>query len=73
MATSAANAMSDLVVVGYASVRRRDLAGSVPSVDSRQIKDVPLASAAEAIQGRLAGVQVTSSEGAPGADVVISV
>ncbi|HEU4902446.1 MAG TPA: TonB-dependent receptor plug domain-containing protein, partial [Flavisolibacter sp.] len=73
MATSAGTALSDIVVVGYQSVRRRDLTGSVASVNSRQIKDVPLASAAEAIQGRLAGVQVTSSEGAPGADIVIRV
>ena len=73
LATSAGSALSDVVVVGYQSVRRRDLTGSVSSVSSRQIKDVPLASAAEAIQGRLAGVQVTSSEGAPGAEILIRV
>jgi TonB-linked SusC/RagA family outer membrane protein len=73
LATSAGAALSDVVVVGYASVRRRDLTGSVSSVSQRQIKDVPLASAAEALQGRLAGVQVTSAEGAPGAEVVIRV
>lgn len=68
-----ASGAMDVVVVGYQAVRRRDLTGSVSSVSQRQIKDVPLASAAEAIQGRLAGVQVTSSEGAPGAEVVIRV
>src|SRR5215217_2633510 len=73
LATSTGAALSDIVVVGYQSVRRRDLTGSVSSVSSRQIKDVPLASAAEAIQGRLAGVQVTSSEGAPGAEIVVRV
>lgn len=73
LATAAGSSLSDIVVVGYQAVRRRDLTGSVSSVSQRQIKDVPLASAAEAIQGRLAGVQVTSSEGAPGADVVIRV
>lgn len=65
--------MEDVVVVGYQTVRRKDLTGSVSSVSARDIKDVPLSSAAEAIQGRLAGVQLTSTEGAPGADLIIRV
>ena len=65
--------LEDVVVVGYTTARRRDLAGSVSSINAKQIKDVPLSSAAEAIQGRLAGVQVTASEGAPGADIIIRV
>jgi len=65
--------LEDVVVVGYTTARRRDLAGSVSSINSKQIKDVPLSSAAEAIQGRLAGVQVTASEGAPGADIIVRV
>jgi len=71
--TSAGNTLTDVVVVGYQTVRRRDLTGSVSSVNSRQIRDVPVSSAAEAIQGRLAGVQVTSSEGAPGAEILVRV
>jgi TonB-linked SusC/RagA family outer membrane protein len=71
--SEAAAALSDVVVVGYSTVRRKDLSGSVSSVSAKQIKDVPLASAAEALQGRLAGVQVTASEGAPGAEIIIRV
>lgn len=63
----------EVVVVGYSTVKRRDLTGSVSSVGSKQLKDIPLSSAAEALQGRLAGVQVTSSEGAPGAEIIIRV
>ena len=63
----------EVVVVGYSSIKRRDLTGSVSSVGAKQLKDIPISSAAEALQGRLAGVQVISSEGAPGADVVIRV
>lgn len=59
----------DVVVVGYASVRRKDLTASVSSIGSRDLKDNPANSAAEALAGKLAGVQVTVSEGAPGADV----
>jgi len=68
-----ASNLNDVVVIGYQSVRRKDLTGSVSSVNARQIKDFPLSSAAEALQGKLAGVQVISSEGAPGADVIVRV
>lgn len=63
----------DVVVVGYATVRRKDLTGTVSSISSKQLKDIPLSSAAEALQGKLAGVQVVASEGAPGADIIVRV
>jgi TonB-dependent starch-binding outer membrane protein SusC len=63
----------DVVVVGYATIRRKDLTGTVSSVNAKQLKDIPLSSAAEALQGRLAGVQAIASEGAPGADIIIRV
>ena len=65
--------LEDVVVVGYTTSRRKDLTGSVSSVSAKQLKDIPLSSAAEVLQGRLAGVQVISSEGAPGADIIIRV
>ncbi len=66
-------ALEDVVVIGYSTVKRKDLTGSVSSVNSKQLKDVPISSAAEALQGRLAGVQAISSEGAPGAEIIIRV
>jgi TonB-linked SusC/RagA family outer membrane protein len=63
----------DVVVVGYATIKRKDLTGSVSSVNSKELKDFPLSSAAEALQGKLAGVQLISSEGAPGADILVRV
>jgi TonB-linked SusC/RagA family outer membrane protein len=65
--------LDDVVVVGYTSMRRRDVTTSVSSVSARDLKDIPLNSAAEAITGRLAGVNVTTTEGRPGADVLIRV
>ena len=65
--------LNDVVVIGYSTVRRRDLTGSVSSVSAKQLKDIPLSNAAEALTGKLAGVQVTTTEGAPGADVLIRV
>lgn len=63
----------DVVVVGYATIKRKDLTGTVSSLPAKQLKDFPLSSAAEALQGKLAGVQVIASEGAPGADILIRV
>jgi TonB-linked SusC/RagA family outer membrane protein len=68
-----ANVLDDVVVVGYSSIKRKDLTGSVSSVNAKQLKDFPLSSAAEALQGKLAGVQVISSEGAPGSEVIVRV
>ena len=68
-----ATTLEDVVVIGYSTSKRKDLTGSVSSITAKQLKDVPLSSAAEAIQGRLAGVQAVTSEGAPGADVIIRV
>ncbi|WP_345953476.1 TonB-dependent receptor [Mucilaginibacter sp. PAMB04168] len=68
-----ASQLNEVVVVGYEAVKRRDLTGSVSSVGAKQLKDIPLSNAAEALTGRLAGVQVTTTEGAPGADVLIRV
>jgi TonB-dependent starch-binding outer membrane protein SusC len=70
---SAASALDDVVVIGYQSKRRRELTSSVSSIGARDMKDIPINSAAEAITGRLAGVQVTTSEGSPGASAVIRV
>jgi TonB-linked SusC/RagA family outer membrane protein len=68
-----AKELEDVVVIGYQSVRRRDVLASVSSVTSKQLKDIPLNSAEESLAGRLAGVQVTGSEGSPNAQVLIRV
>lgn len=63
----------EVVVIGYQSVRRGDLVNSVSSVTAKDIKDVPINSTAEALTGRLAGVQITTSEGSPDAAATIRV
>src|SRR5688572_12148768 len=65
--------LDDVVVVGYQTMRRRDLLSSVSSVGARDLKDIPVNSAAQALAGRLAGVQVTGTEGSPDAAAVIRV
>lgn len=68
-----ATELNDVVVVGYATQRRRDLTGSISSVNAGQIKDIPLSSAMQVLQGRLAGVNISTTEGGPGAAVTIKV
>ncbi len=68
-----ATQLSEVVAIGYATVNRRDLTGSVSSVGVKQLKDIPNNSLAESIAGRLAGVQITVSEGTPNASAQIKV
>ncbi|MFN4365714.1 SusC/RagA family TonB-linked outer membrane protein [Chryseobacterium hispalense] len=63
--------IDEVVLVGYTKVSKKDVTNAVSSVKADAIKDMPSTNAAEAIQGRLAGVQVSLSEGSPGADVDI--
>jgi TonB-linked SusC/RagA family outer membrane protein len=65
--------LGEVVAIGYGSVKKRDLIGSVSSVNSEMLKDVPVTSAADAITGRMAGVQVTRTEGSPDAEIKIRV
>ena len=66
-------ALDEVVVTGYGTTKKRDLVTSVASVGADQLKDVPVATAAEALQGKLAGVQVVTSEGSPDAELKIRV
>ncbi|PJJ62579.1 SusC/RagA family TonB-linked outer membrane protein [Chryseobacterium geocarposphaerae] len=63
--------IDEVVLVGYTKVSKKDVTNAVSSVKADAIKDMPSTNAAEAIQGRMAGVQVSLSEGSPGADVDI--
>ena len=65
--------LEEVVVTGYGTTKKRDLVTSVASVSADQLKDVPVTTAAEALQGKLVGVSVTTTEGSPDADVKIRV
>jgi len=65
--------MEEVVVVGYTSKARKDLTGSVGSISGKKLEAVPVTSAAVALQGKISGVQVTTVDGQPGADVNIRV
>ncbi|UOQ73134.1 carboxypeptidase-like regulatory domain-containing protein [Hymenobacter cellulosilyticus] len=59
-------ALSEVVVVGYGTQERASVTGAVSSVSAREIASQPVADATQALQGRAAGVTVTSNGGAPG-------
>jgi TonB-dependent starch-binding outer membrane protein SusC len=65
--------LDEFVVIGYGSVRKRDITGSVVSVDGDDLRAAPVSSVAEAISGKLAGVQITATEGSPDAEIKIRV
>lgn len=66
-------ALDEVVVIGYGTQRKSDLTGSVASVSSEDITQVPSSRVDQVLQGRAAGVQVTQTSGAPGAGTVIRV
>lgn len=64
---SEAIALDELVVVGYGTQQKREVTGSVASIRADEIATVPVASFENALQGRLAGVNVAEASGEPGA------
>ncbi|MDP1763954.1 MAG: TonB-dependent receptor [Sediminibacterium sp.] len=64
--------LQEVVVIGYGTQKRSDLTGSVSSVNSKDIKSLPVSNVGEALQGRASGVQVLSS-GSPGSNVTIRI
>ena len=67
------NVLEETVVVGYATVKRRDLLGSVSSVNSEKLSEQPVTTVSQALSGKMAGVSVTTTEGDPDADIKIRV
>jgi TonB-linked SusC/RagA family outer membrane protein len=65
------SALDDVVVIGYGTVRKRDLTGSVASVRSGDVSAIPGSDPLKAIQGRVAGMDIVSTSGDPGAEVEI--
>ena len=65
--------LDEVVAIGYGTVKKRDITGSVVSVKGEDLQAIPVTTAAEALTGRMAGVQVTATDGAPDAEIRIRV
>ncbi|WP_276480849.1 SusC/RagA family TonB-linked outer membrane protein [Paraflavitalea pollutisoli] len=69
----AANALNDVVVIGYGTTRRKELTGSVATVNAKDFQQGVITTPEQLIAGKVAGVSVTSNGGAPGAGSVIRI
>lgn len=65
--------LEEVVAIGYAKVKRKELTGSSVSVGSKDLAIAPVTTAAQALAGKAAGVNIVQQSGAPGADINITV
>jgi TonB-linked SusC/RagA family outer membrane protein len=65
--------LDEVVVVGYGTMKRRDVIGASSAIRGAEIVKAPVSQAAEAIIGRMAGIQTTTTEGQPGAEIIIKI
>src|SRR5258708_2726694 len=70
---SVSSQLNDVVVIGYGTQKRVDVTGAIGSVTSKDIRNLPVRSAQEALQGKVAGVLVTQSSGSPGSLGVVRI
>lgn len=66
-------ALEEVVVVGYGALRKKDVTGSVSSINERTLKEIPAASIETAMQGRAPGVVVTSTSAEPGGGLSVRI
>lgn len=65
--------LNEVVVIGYGTQKRANMTGAVSSIKGTVLEKVPTSSVAEAMQGRLPGVQITTADGSPGAEIMIRI
>ena len=70
---ASASLLDQVVVVGYSSQRKSDITGAVSTVDVADLQSRRVADVSQVLQGQVAGVQITSSTGAPGEEVSIRI
>lgn len=65
--------LEEVVVVGYGSVKRANLTGAVVDIKAEELEDIPVANLSAALDGKLAGVKISSSTGVPGATTTLKI
>ncbi|WP_343744951.1 TonB-dependent receptor [Chitinophaga sp.] len=65
--------LNEVVVIGYGTQRKKDVTGAISSVSSKDLRNVPVRNAAEALQGKVSGVTVSQSSGSPGSPPVVRI
>ena len=65
--------LDEVVVIGYGVQRKSDITGSISSVSGKDVNDVPVSSALQALQGKASGVNIIQNSGAPGGATTIKI
>ena len=65
--------LDEVVSIGYAKVKKKDLTGATASVNGKELVNIPVSSAAQALAGKAAGVSIISNSGAPGSSSTVTV
>src|SRR5688572_32120073 len=65
--------LTEVVVMGYSSVEKREITGSVTSIKADDFKDIAMAGIDQALQGQAPGVQVVQSSGTPGGGISVRI
>ena len=73
MPNNTSSTLNEVVVIGYGTVRKSDLTGAVATVKSDKLMDAPAANVSQALQGKVAGVDVSINSNAPGAAAKVRV
>ncbi len=65
--------LDELVVIGYGAVRKRDVTGAVGQIRSSEIRKITTLNAEQSLQGKVSGVQISTTSGAPGASAAVRI
>jgi TonB-dependent starch-binding outer membrane protein SusC len=65
--------LHDVILTGYLKQKKSDITGAISSILNRDFKDQPVSNVAQSIQGKLAGILVTTPSGTPGAGLLVSI
>lgn len=70
---SKTSSLNEVVVVSYGTQKKRDITGSISQLSAVELKDMPVSSIGQKLQGKFSGVQINQNSGEPGADVSIRI
>ena len=71
--TETVSVLNDVVLTGYIKQKKSDITGAISSIKNKDFKDQPLSNLAQSIEGKVAGLQVTTPSGTPGAGLLVSI
>ncbi|MGX5818939.1 TonB-dependent receptor [Chitinophaga lutea] len=68
-----ASGLNEVVVIGYGTQKKKDVTGAISSINGKELRNMPIRNASEALQGKVSGVMVAQSSGSPGSAPVVRI